>query len=327
MIIKNFELGKIKSKNLNFFLFYGENEGFKDEKIKQVFINDFKGSVEKFEESQVLNNTDRFISSIINKSFFEEKKIIIISRVSDKIVNLIKDLLDRRANDTIIILNSGNLEKKSKLRAFFEKDNQLVCTPFYKDELRTLSQIANNFFKEKKISISQEIINLIVDKCNGDRKNLITELDKISLYLLNKDKINIEEVVKLTNLYEDYGVSELADNCLAKNLKKTMKIINENNFNVDDSVLIIRTLLIKTKRILEIKKNQNQNISIDQIISSYKPQIFWKDKEIVKSQVSKWKLSDAENLVEKIYNLELSVKKNYQNSKYIISDFILNIAS
>ena len=106
-----------------------------------------------------------------------------------------------------------------------------------------------------------------------------------------------------------------------------MKIINENNFNVDDSLLIIRTLLIKTKRILEIKKNQNQNINIDQIISSYKPPIFWKDKEIVKSQVSKWKLSDAENLIEKIYNLELSVKKNYQNSKYIISDFILNTAS
>ena len=296
MIIKNFELGKIKSKNLNFFLFYGENEGFKDEKIKQVFINDFKGSVEKFDESEVLNNTDRFISSIINKSFFEEKKIIIISRVSDKIVTLIKDLLDRRANDTIIILNSGNIEKKSKLRSFFEKDNQLVCTAFYKDELRTLSQIANSFFKEKKISVSQEIINLIVDKCNGDRKNLTTELDKISLYLLNKDKINIEEVVKLTNLYEDYGVSELADNCLAKNLNKTIKIINENNFNVDDSVLIIRTLLNKTKRILEIKKNQNQNINIDQIISSYKPPIFWKDKEIIKKQLNTLSIEDIKKI-------------------------------
>ncbi len=327
MIIKNFELEKIKSKNLNFFLFYGENEGFKNDKIKQIFINGFKGSVEKFEESEVLNNTDRFISSIINKSFFEEKKIIILLRVSDKIVTLIKDLLNREVNDTIIILNSGNLEKKSKLRAIFEKDSQLVCTPFYKDELRTLSQIANNFFKEKKISVSQEIINLIVDKCSGDRKNLITEIDKISLYLLNKDKISTEEVIKLTNLYEDYGVSELADNCLAKNLKKTMKIINENNFNVDDSVLIIRTLLMKAKRILEIKKNENPNMNIDQIISSYKPTIFWKDKEIVKSQISKWKLSDAENLIEKIYNLELNVKKNYQNSKYIISDFILNTAS
>ena len=327
MIIKNFELGKAKLKNLNFFLFYGENEGFKNDKINQIFINEFKGNVEKFEESEVLNNIDRFISSIINKSFFEEKKIIILSRVSDKIVTLIKDLLDRKVDDTIIILNSGNLEKKSKLRTLFEKDNQLVCTPFYKDELRTLSQIANNFFKEKKIPVSQEIINLIVEKCSGDRKNLSTELDKLSIYLLNKEKISIEEVIKLTNLYEDYGVSELADNCLAKNLKKTIKIINENNFNIDDSVLIIRTLLIKAKRILDIKINQNENKNIDQIISSYKPTIFWKDKEIVKSQVSKWKLNDAENLIEKIYNLELSVKKNYQNSKYIISDFILNTAS
>ena len=153
------------------------------------------------------------------------------------------------------------------------------------------------------------------------------ELDKISSYLLKKEKISLEEVVKLTNLYEDYSVSELADNCLAKNLKKTIKIINENNFNIDDSVLIIRTLLAKTKRILDIKKHQNENKSIDQIISTYKPTIFWKDKEIVKSQVAKWKLTDVENLIEKIYNLELNVKKNYQSSKYIISDFILYTAS
>ena len=326
MIIKNFELNKTKLSGLNFFLFYGENEGLKNEKTK-LFINDFKGNLEKFEESEVLNNTDRFISSIINKSFFEDKKIIIISRVSDKILTLIQDLLSREINDTIIVLNSGSLEKKSKIRAFFEKDKQLVCTPFYKDELRTLSQIAINFFKEKKISVSQEIINLIIEKCNGDRKNLSTELDKISSYLLKKEKISLEDVIKLTNLYEDYSVSELADNCLAKNLRKTIKIINENNFSTYDSVLIIRTLLLKTKRILDIKKNQIENSNIDQIISSYKPTIFWKDKEIVKNQVSKWKLTDAENLIEKIYNLELSVKKNYQNSKYIISDFILNTAS
>ena len=326
MIIKNFELEKIKLKNINFFLFYGENEGLKNEKIKHTFINDFKGGIEKFEENEILNNTENFISSLINRSFFEEKKIIIVSRVSEKIITLIKDLLSREINDTKIILNSDNLEKKSKLRTFFEKENRLICTPFYKDDLRTLSILANNFFREKKISVSQKVINLIVEKSSGDRKNLSTELDKISLYLLNKKKIDIEEVIKLTNLYEDYGVNELADNCLSKDLKKTIKILNENNFAKDDSMLIIRTLLIKTKRLLEIKKNQNQSKNIEQIISSFKPPIFWKDKEIVKNQISKWELNDAENFITEIYNLELSVKKNYQNSKIIVSDFILNAA-
>ena len=327
MIFKNFELGKIKSKNLNFFLFYGENEGLKNEKIEQIFTNDFKGSVVKFEESEVLNNADDFISSIINKSFFDEKKIIIITIVSEKIFYLIEDLFNRKINDTIIILKSGNLEKRSKIRTFFEKNKQLVCTPFYKDELRTLNQIANNFFKEKKISISQEIINLIIEKCNGDRKNLKIELNKISLYLINKKNVDIKQVVKLTNLYEDYSVSELADNCFAKNLKKTIKIINENNFTIDDSMLIIRTLLAKAKRILEIKKHENLNENIDQIVSSYKPPIFWKDKEIVKTQISKWKLNDVENLITEIHDLELSSKKNYQISNFMISDFILNKAS
>ena len=327
MIYKNFELGKIKSKGFNFFLFYGENEGLKNQKIEQIFTNDFKGSIEKFDESEILNNSNNFISSILNKSFFEEKKIIIIRRVGDKILSIIEDLLERKVNDTIIISISGNLEKKSKLRTFFEKNDQLVCTPFYKDELRTLSQIAFNFFKEKKINISQEIINLIIEKCGGDRKNLSSELNKISLYLLNKDKINIQDIIKLTNLYEDYSVSELADNCLAKNLKKTIKIINENNFSIDDSILIIRTLLIKAKRIYELKKKERENSNVDQVISSFKPPIFWKDKEIVKKQISKWELNDAVNLIGKIHELELNTKKNNQNSKYIISDFILNTAA
>ena len=323
MIIKNFELEKIKSENIIFFLFYGENEGFKNEKIEKIFTNDFKGSIEKFEENEILNNTDSFISSLINKSFFEEKKIIIISRISEKIITLIKDLLSRKINDTIIILNSANLEKKSKLRTFFEKENQLVCTPFYKDDSRTLGQIASNFFREKKISISQEIINLIVERSSGDRKNLSTELDKISLYLLNREKITIQEVIKLTNLYEDYGVSELADNCLAKNLKKTIKIINENNFTIDDSVLIIRTLLIKAKRILEIKKNQNETKNIEQIISSFKPPIFWKDKSIIREQIKTWSYDQIKKLIIKTNEIEYQAKKNPLISLYIITNFIM----
>ena len=326
MIIKAYEYQKVKNSKNNFYLFYGENEGYKKQVIKDIFFDNYKENIHRFDEGEILNNFESFISSQINKSFFDETKLILISRVSEKVIKLINELLDRNINDITIVLNAGTLEKKSKLRSLFEKDKKLICIPFYKDDNRTLIQLANNFFRSKKISISQEIINLIVERSSGDRINLNNELNKISLFLLNKEKINIEDVIKLTNLAENYSISELADNCLSKNIKKINKILNENNFSVDDCILIVRTLLIKSKRLLEIKKMNNSNLNIEQIISNYKPPIFWKDKEIVKNQASKWSQKETEKLIYKIHDIELMVKKNYYNSLNIVSDFILDTA-
>ncbi len=189
MIIKAYEHQKIKKIKNNIFLFYGENDGYKSHVINSIFIDNYKGNVERFDESEILNNFENFISSLINKSFFDDLKLIIISRVSEKIVKLIDELLDRKINDVTIVLNASNLEKKSKLRSIFEKDKKLICVPFYKDDNRTLVQLANNFFKNNKISISQEIVNLIVERSSGDRINLNNELNKISLFLLNKEKL------------------------------------------------------------------------------------------------------------------------------------------
>ena len=326
MIIKAYEYQKIKGLKNNFYLFYGENEGYKNQVIKDIFIENHKENIERFDESEILNNFESFISSQINKSFFDEAKLILISRISEKIIKLINELLDRKINDITIVLNSTNLDKKSKLRSIFEKDINLICVPFYKDDNRTLMQLANNFFKNNKISISQEIVNLIVERSSGDRIKLNNELNKISLFLLNKEKINIDDVIKITNLAENYSISELADNCLSKNIKKINKIFNENVFSVDDCILIVRTLLLKSKRLLEIKKMNNSNKNIEQIISNYKPPIFWKDKEIVKNQASKWSQKETEKLIYRIHNMELMVKKNYYNSLNILSDFILNTA-
>ena len=326
MIIKAFELEKLKKVNENFFLLYGDNEGLKNQVFEEVFTNDSKRKIQRFDENEILNNYDNFISSIINKSFFDESKLILILRVTDKIVKLVDDLINKNINDTTIVLNSVILEKKSKLRSKFEKEKNLVCVPFYRDDIKTLRQITNSFFLKNKISLSQEVINLIVERSRGDRINLMNELEKISLFMINKKKVNIEDIIKLTNLAENYSVSELADNCLLKNLNKVNKIFNENVFSVDDCMLIIRTLLIKSKRLLELKKVHNTNKNVEEIISNYRPQIFWKDKEIVKNQVFKWELDEAEKMIYKINKAELDVKQNYSNALNIVSDFVLNSA-
>jgi DNA polymerase III subunit delta len=327
MIIKSFELNKIDLTTKHFFLLYGENQGHKNEIIDKKFKKEFSKNIYSYDEAEILNNEENFFNDILSKSFFENEKLIIISRASDKIKNIIEEIIEKKIEDIIIVLNSDLLEKRSKLRALFEKNKDTICVPFYADNNQTLMGMINIFFRENKIRISQQSINIIVERCRGDRRNLNNELQKIKSFIKGKDKIKIEDLLKLTNLAENYNVSELIDSCLSKNKNKTINILNENNYSLDDCILIIRTFLIKAKRLLKLCNEANNNKSIDNIISTFKPPIFWKDKDVVKMQMKSWSYIDVENLIYKINDIELLVKQNSNNSISILSDFIIEQAS
>ena len=324
MIIKSYELNKIDNNKYGVFLLYGQNEGFKNEIAKKYFINKFKGDIFRYDEKEILDNKSDFFNGILSKSFFEEKKLFVISRTTDKLNDTIEEILEKKIKDVTIILNASTLEKKSKLRKLFEKNKDIICIPIYEDNIQTLSIIARDFFKINKIAISQEIINLLIERSRGDRGNLINELSKIESYMKTHKNIGSEEILKLTDLAENYNVSELLDNCLSKNSKKTINILNENNFTLEDCILIIRSFSNKLKRLHKIHKEYQKNKNLDSIISSYKPPIFWKDKDAVKKQISKSGLETIENMIFKTNDIELLIKKNSGNAVSIMSDFIID---
>ena len=327
MIIKVKEFNKKHINNSNIFLFYGLNEGLKNEVLNNFFLSNFKGSVNRYEEKEINEKLDNFYDLIFTKSFFDNEKIIILSRISDKFEKIISEILDKKLESVKIVLISGPLDKKSKLRNLFEKDKNLICVPFYEDNNFTLSKIAINFLKERKISISNETINFLVDRMSGDRNNLNNELNKIELYTKDTKKINLDELKTLTNLSENYSISELVDNCLAGNTKRLCHILNENNFSAEDCILILRTILNKSKRNLKIRVNYDQSNNIENALSQSKPPIFWKEKEIVKKQISNSSTTKIENLIFKINYIEEQIKANSQNSIYILSDFLINETS
>ena len=322
MILKTYNLDQ--NINAKMFLFHGVNDGQKDEIVENKFKPIFGNNVFKYYEKEIFSNVENFYNEILSKSFFENKKLIIIKDASDKIKDHIEILKKKIFDDVKIILISTILDKKSKLRNLFEKDNDLVSIAFYNDKNETLFSISKSFFLKKKISISQESINLIVNRACGDRKSLNNELKKIESFLLNKNKVSIEEIYALTNLSENYSINELVDNCLAKNRQKTLYILNENNFSFEDTIIIIRTFLIKTKRLMKLNQDLQINKNIDKAIVSFKPPIFWKDKELVKNQIKIWTLDRTHRLIEEINKVELNIKKNSINSLNILFDFILN---
>ena len=319
MIIKSYEISKKKVDNFKFFLFYGENQGYKEESIKLIVKKD--EVVSYYYENEIFNNLDQFTETLITKSFFENKKLIVVKKATDKILTLIETLFKKELEDVKIILIADELTKKSKLRNYFEKDKNLLCSAFYADNYQSLIFIVNDFLRNNKIEISREIINLIIERSQGSRLHLKNELEKIRNYSLNKKTINLNDVKTLSNLNDNYQVSELVDNCLAKNKIKLTKILNENNLSNDEVIKIIRVFLSKAKRLYQIKKNTN-DVNIDSAINNFKPPIFWKDKDLVKKQINNWTLKSIKLLLIETNRTEYLIKKNFSNSLKILLDFI-----
>jgi len=322
MIIKLFELDKIDLKDKNFFLLHGKNEGLKNEIISKLASKNENIEILKLDEKQILENHGLFYDEILSNSLFNNQKLIIINQATDKILKNLESIYNKKINGLILVINSDSLEKKSKLRSFFEKDKKLICIPFYPDTTQILSFLANKFFKEKKISMSQLNINLIINKCNGDRQFLESELSKIELFLYKKKNIETYELSKLINLIENHSISELVDGCLINNSKKVSLILNENSFNNEDCIIIIKTFLTKTKKILKLANNYAKNNDLEMTVLEAKPPIFWKEKEVVKLQIQRWKPDILKKLISNINEVELELKKNSQSSLSILMNFI-----
>ena len=323
MISKFYELVKFKNK-INYYLFYGENDGQKLDTIESNFKNFTKENTYKYSEKDILTDTRIFLENLYSKSFFEKEKLIMIYDVTDKILGLIQENLKTKVEDIIIILIAKKLDKKSKIRNFFEKEKNLIIVPFYEDTSQTLISIAKKILNENKLNLSQENLNLIIERSQGDRINLKNELKKIINFSKGKKKIELSDILKLTNLSENYSAGELVDNCLSKNKKRTLNILNENIPSSEDNILILRTFLNKLKRLRKLRLNLKQDSNIDQVINSFKPPIFWKDKNIIKQQIKIWELNDIESFIVDLNNTESLIKKNPQISNQIINNMILD---
>jgi DNA polymerase-3 subunit delta len=323
VIIKHFDFQKKLDSETNFFLFYGENFGLIEETIENNIKKKFSNNTYTYDETDILLDKEKLLEKIFTKSLFDDNKFIIINNVSDKILVIIEEIY-QKILDIKIILTAKKLEKKSKLRNFFEKKKDLIIIPFYEDNFQSLFKLVQEFFYLNKIKFSSQIINLLVEKSNGNRKNLKNELEKIYNFSNKKKSISFKEINKLINLDENYDLSEIINCSLAKNKKKTLGLLNESIISSDENILILRTFLYKLKRLKKLKKILEIERNIDAALVAYKPQIFWKEKDIVKQQLKCWSLNQIVFLIKDTINFEILIKKNVQISNQLIYDFIIN---
>lgn len=325
MIYKSYIIEKnIKQIKESFILFYGENLGMQNDFKEAIKKLDLNIKIVNFDQDDLIKNKEYFFNEIFNFSLFEKNKIFFLNNVNDKILSIIEDI-NQKIDQQKIYLFANLLDKRSKLRNFFEKSNKLAIIPCYLDNEISIKNIILNKLKDFK-GLSPENINLIKENCNYDRMKLNNELNKIILYFKDKN-LKKNELQSLLNIEMHDDFNALKDLAIKGDKTNTNKLLNNFNIDSDKSTYYLASLNQRFSRLCSIYELQ-KSTNIEQAINNVKPPIFWKEKPIFLEQLKKWDKKSVNKIQSNIYNLEIRIKTTSSiDRNLIIKKLIVDICN
>ena len=296
------------------YLFFGENLGLKNELKNEIKLNNKEAEILDFNQEEIVKNNNLILNEVNNISLFEKEKVIFIDQVDDKILEIIKEICET-FNDQKIYLFSSILEKKSKIRNYFEKSDNCGAVACYTDNEIGIRKIILNKLKNYK-GLTPQIINLITENSNLDRVKLNNELGKIIAYFQNKN-IKYEKLEILLDIKINNDFNNLKDEALMGNKLKTNKLLSDTIIESEKNIFyltLINQRFNKLKDVINLSKETN----LEDAISKIKPPIFWKDKPNFMTQIKKWNLLKIKKILNKTYSLEIEMKSNPSVNKNIL---------
>jgi DNA polymerase-3 subunit delta len=328
MIVKSFNLNFQELLKKKFTLLYGENISLISE-IENKITTEAKATknltIKKYQEEYLLQNKDIFDQLINAESLFGDQEMVVISKSTDKIIE-IYDEKNAQDNDKRIIFLSGPLTKKSKLRNLAEASTIFTCIACYNDTSEQLQSILFQKLKDNKISVSREFINSIFEINSLNRQDINDAVSKIQL-IQNTSKITEDNLKNIFHSSENSNNFEIINFCLLgdkKNINKVLSNIYAQGINFNE---ILAALKYKVKKLIDILESDIANKDPNQLVESFKPPIFWKEKSMVKEQLRRWDKSELKQLMEIVYDIEVECKKNYDVSNIILQQFIVSTSN
>jgi DNA polymerase-3 subunit delta len=312
-------------KDCKLFLFYGENYGLKKEFKERIKINTKSYETINLNQDEIIDNKNILINEVVNKSLFNDKKIVFINQANDKILNILEEIIEDIKDDRIFLF-SDILDKKSKLRSFFEKSEFNGAVACYKDNDITIRKIISKKLNNYK-GLNSEIINLIIQNTALDRIKVENEINKIISCFTDK-VIDSKKIKMLLNIKTNDDFNYLRDETLKGNKVKTNRLLADTVFELENNIFYLNAINQRLNKINDIISHQNNNSNLESVIANLKPPVFWKDKPIIIEQSKKWNKTKIKEALNKTYNAEIAIKSNsFINKDLIIKNLIIDLCS
>jgi len=311
--------------NYKLFLFYGENQGLKKEFKEKLKIKNKGQEILNLFQDEIIKNKNILVNEVKNKSLFNEKKIIFINQVNDKILDIVDEIIED-IQDERIFLFSDILDKKSKLRSYFEKSKLCGIAACYQDNEITIRKIIM-----KKLNgyqgLTGQIINFIIQNTGLDRNKVNNEIDKIISCFKDK-KIDSNKIDLLLNIRTSDDFNLLKDEALNGNKIKTNRLLADTVFEVENNIYYLNSINQRINKLNEIENMKQENSNIESLISDLKPPVFWKDKSMLIEQSRKWNKNKIQAALKKTYNTEIKIKSNSSIRKdLLIKNLIIELCT
>ncbi len=305
-------------------LIYGENIGMKDDIKNEIkkFFNDYEKIT--FTQDEILKDYRILNEQVDNTSLFSQKKIIFISEISDKIKDLISEILENRKSDIKIFLFAQNLDRKSAVRRNFEKNKEVGIIACYQDNERTLSDYVRKNLEGYR-GLSQQMINFLISNSGLNRKTLFHEIKKIKSLFSDKN-IDIKKLPELLNNNNNLDFDDLRDYCLSAEKEKLNYSLGSVAFQNENAYFYLGILGARIEKLLNLNYLLKKEKNLDKAIDTIKPPIFWKDKPIFYKQMKKWNIKKLKEAKGTLFKTELEIKKNANlNNNVLLKNLIINL--
>lgn len=260
------------------------------------------------------------------RSFLGGRRVVIIKDANNNLTDILKKLFKDNSSDTLLVVSSTSLNKKSSLVTLATNDSSFALVACYEDREEDINSFVRNYLIDKGITIAPSAMAVLCARLSPDRKISRSELEKLITYLDSRRNIELADIQALisdaSGASTDDFVFYVADGETAKALDAYRELLNEGT----DVVPLVRSLTSHFLRLLDATDQIEKGISARDVFRAQRPPVvFYKERSFTR-QITTWKRNTVLDVLEMLYQTERDCKTTNMPAVEILSYTIMRIA-
>lgn len=313
-------------------LVYGPDNGLMKERAKTMGqtvvadINDPFNAV-TLTADQIIDDPARLIDEANAISMMGGDRLIRIEEASDKITPLIKDYLKDPSTSALIIIEAGELNTRSPLRALCEKEKNAAAVPCYVEDERDLARLIRETLQTEGYGIEADAVTWLAANISGDRMKARGEINKLIVYKgPDKSAVSLEDVRAACGEAGALALDDLVYATAGADSAKALRTYNQLLEEGVNFVVVLRSLQNHFRKLHLVKSYIDAGDSHEFALKKLSPPIFFKQQGAFNAQVNRWSLNGLTTVLQKLMDLEAQCKQTGAPVETLCAQAVLGIS-
>jgi DNA polymerase-3 subunit delta len=313
-------------------LIYGPDHGLMKERTKIIgkkFVSDLNDPFNAVTLSSDIIEEDpaRLNDEANAMSMMGGARLILIENGADKITLALKSYLEDPSSDNIVIIQAGALNPRSALRLLCEKAKNAVALPCYVEDERGVAGLIRDTMRDQNKRIDQDAVMWLAANIGGDRLKIRMELEKLSLYMGDKDHITLAIVQKCCGEAGAQDLETLIYSTAGGQKAETLKVFHKLLGEGVAEIAILRALQNHFRRLHYVNALVSEGAALGEALKKLSPPLFFKREDHFKAHLRKWNMDQSMAMIVRLNEIEAQTKQTGTPVETLCAQALLSISS